>query len=124
VAADQHTPRLAQIAAIVLRQVGIAIPDSPPPAADDFRNKPTLEFLDTQRKLEPACAPICAKHSLDGERAAHAAAIRHALLIRHCAKVLDPTIAFRIAAYGFVEGSKTAPDPVHGSPDPSRRGSA
>jgi hypothetical protein len=34
------------------------------------------------------------------------------LLIQHCARALDPHIAFNIAALGFVEGTKTAPDPV------------
>jgi hypothetical protein len=36
-------------------------------------------------------------------------AVATALLIKHCAKVLDPNVAFGIAVYGFVE---TAPEPV------------
>jgi hypothetical protein len=38
--------------------------------------------------------------------------LRRSLLIKHFAQVLDANVAFGIAAYGFVEGSKTAPDPV------------
>ena len=43
----------------------------------------------------------------------HAGAVATALLIRHCAQTLDPNTAFGIAASGFVEGTKTAPEPVH-----------
>jgi hypothetical protein len=45
--------------------------------------------------------------------AAQAGAVATALLIRHCAQILDPNTAFGIAALGFVEGTKTAPEPVH-----------
>ena len=45
--------------------------------------------------------------------AAQAGAVATALLIRHCAQILDPSTAFGIAALGFVEGTKTAPEPVH-----------
>ena len=71
-----------------------------------------LEFLDTQKKLEPLYATIKARLSLSPQEAAQAAAVATALLIRHCVKVLDPGVAFGIAAYGFVEGSKTAPAPL------------
>jgi hypothetical protein len=70
------------------------------------------EFLETQKKLEQLYTPVKARLGLSREEAAQAAAVATALLIRQCAKVLDPNIAFGIAVYGFVEGSKTAPEPV------------
>ena len=69
-------------------------------------------FPDTQRKLEPVYGPIKDRFSLSSQEAAQAAAVATALLIRHCAQVMDPTVGFGIAVYGFVEGSKTAPDPI------------
>ena len=85
----------------------------------DSKNEPVLEFLETQKKLEPLYAPVKASHGLLANEAAQAAAVATALLIRHCAKGLDPNIAFGIAVYGFIEGSKTAPEPVGTSKNPS-----
>lgn len=44
-------------------------------------------------------------------QAAESAALAVAIIIKLCVEVLDPTTAFGIAAYGFVEGRKTAPEP-------------
>ena len=68
-------------------------------------------FLETQKKVEPLYAPIKSSFALSDEQAAQAVAVATALLIRHCAKVLDPNVAFGIAVYGFIEGSKTAGGP-------------
>jgi hypothetical protein len=76
------------------------------------QKKSVLEFLDTQKKLEPLYAPIKTHRGLSAHEAAQAAAVATALLIRHCAKILDANVAFGIAVYGFIEGSKTAPEPV------------
>jgi hypothetical protein len=54
---------------------------------------------------------IKARRGLTTQEAAQTAAVATALLIRHFAQVLDINVAFGIAAYGFVEGSKTAPEP-------------
>ena len=42
----------------------------------------------------------------------HGAGFGTALMILHAAKYLDPTMAFSIAVFVFVEGAKTAPDQV------------
>jgi hypothetical protein len=76
------------------------------------KDQPTLSFLDTQRLLERAFSPIRARYGFDDEQTAYAVAAATSLLIQHCAKALDPPIGFSIAALGFVEGTKTAPDPV------------
>src|SRR5262245_11112022 len=107
--ANEQTPMLMQITAEVLSRIGIKIPNSPPDRSDDPKTKPVLELLDTQKKMEPAYAPIKAKFALSDEQAAQSVAVGTALLIRHCAKFLDPNIAFGIAVYGFIEGAKTVP---------------
>jgi hypothetical protein len=109
--ANEQTPLLMQITAGVLARVGIKIPDSPPDRPDDPKTKPALELLDTQKKVEPAYAPIKAKFAFSDEQAAQSVAVGTALLIRHCAKFLDPNTAFGIAVYGFIEGAKTVPEP-------------
>ena len=106
--ANEQAPDLIQIAAGILSRIGIKIADRPPDTPADAKNKPTLGFLDTQKKVEPLYTPIKEKFGLSDQQAAQSVAAGTALLIRHCAKFLDPNVAFGIAAYGFIEGSKTA----------------
>jgi len=109
--ANEQAPSLMQITAGTLAKLGIKIADAPPSTPADPKSKPALEFLVTQKKVEPAYAPIKASFALSDEQAAQAVAVGTALLIRHCAKFLDPNVAFGIAVYGFIEGSKTAAEP-------------
>jgi hypothetical protein len=113
-AAEQETA-LVEIALGALRRFCIRIAPAPTERVNDPQNKPVLSFLETQRKLEAAYLPIQEKWKLSNQEAAQAVAAATALLIRHCAKVLEPSIAFGVAAYGFMEGTKTAPDPVEGA---------
>ena len=62
--------------------------------------------------LEPLFAPIRAAHGLTARQSAQAAAVGAALLIHHFVKHLEPNAAFGVAAVAFIEGCKTAPDPV------------
>ena len=111
--ANEQGPLLIQIAGDALSKMGIKIDNAQAGKAIDSKHKPMLELLETQKKLEPMYAPIKEHYGFSLEEAAHSVAVATALLIRHCAKFLDPTIAFSIAVYGFVEGSKTAPEPVN-----------
>jgi hypothetical protein len=112
VEANEHAPKLIQITAEILLRIGVKIADAPPDMPSDSKSKPALEFLDAQRKLEPAYTPIKAKFGFSDQQAAQSVAAGTALLIRHCAKFLDPNIAFGIAAYGFIEGAKTVAEPA------------
>lgn len=109
--ADEHAPMLLRTAAGILVKLGIVIAGTPPAEIMDARRKPMLDFLTTQRRLEPLFDPIQAKHGLTLRQSAQAAAIATAMLIHH-PKHLEPNAAFAIAAFGFIEGCKTAPDPV------------
>jgi len=110
VQANEQTPLLIQITAEILARIGITIANAPPNTPPDSKTKPALDFLETQKKVEPLYAPIKSSFALSDEQAAQAVAVATALLIRHCAKVLDPNVAFGIAAYAFIEGCKTAAD--------------
>ena len=104
--------RLMQILGGVLEQMGIAIDQNviAQPTAPD--HEPLLGFLETQQRLEPEFSAIREEFGLSLSEAADAAAIATAVLIRQCTEVLDPSIAFGIALYGFVEGTKTFPAPI------------
>jgi hypothetical protein len=111
--ADVQGPVLIQIAAGILGRLGIKLDSAAAGAPADSPHQARQEFLQTQKTLEPAFAPIKDRFALSMPEAAQAGAVATALLIRHCAQILDPNTAFGIAALGFVEGTKTAPEPVH-----------
>jgi hypothetical protein len=111
-AANKQGPALIAIAGGILAKFGVAPDDSAAGKPTPPEHKPSLPFLDTQRRLEPLYAPIKERFGLSTQEAAQAAAVATALLIRHFARAMDPSVAFGIAVYGFIEGSKTAPDPV------------
>ncbi len=110
--ANEQWPQLINIAGDALSKMGIKIDNAQAGKKIELKHKPMLEFLDTQKKLEPLYTPIKDRCGFSDQETAYSVAVATALLIRHCAKFLNPNTALNIAAYGFVEGSKTAPEPV------------
>lgn len=110
--ANEAGPGLIRVLAGALAEIGVAIDEAKLGAPALAANRPTLDFLATQARLEPAFAAIRDRHGLSLTEAADAAAIATAFTIHQCARVLDPSIAFGVAVYGFIEGTKTAPGPV------------
>lgn len=111
-AANEQGPKLIQALGNVLAHVGVTLDKSKLGANKDPEHQPQLDFLATQRRLDPGFSRAMHALGLSYLQAAESAAIATAILIKQCVPVLDPNLAFGIAAYGFVEGSKTAPDPV------------
>jgi hypothetical protein len=113
--ANAKGPELMNLAHEVLARLGLRLPDDRVRAALDTkadRHMPLLAFAYTQPRLERAFAPIKVAHGLGNVEAGKAAACAVALLIHNLQQELDPAIAFGIAVYGFVEGTKTTPWPV------------
>lgn len=110
--ANEHGPVLMRIAGACLAKMKINIDNAQAGKPVDPKHKPTLDFLDTQKKLEPMYAPIKNPYGFSEREAAHSAAVATALMINYAKNYIDPSTAFNIAVFGFVEGTKTAPDPV------------
>jgi hypothetical protein len=110
--ANEQGPKLVQVLGNVLAHIGVKLDSSKIVANQDPAHQLQLDFLSTQRQLEPVFLRTVSAFKLSYVQAAESAAIATALLIQKCVPVLEPHLAFGIAAYGFVEGSKTAPDPV------------
>lgn len=113
VEANEHSPMLLRVTAGTLANLGITIASAPTAALVAENAKPMHELLQTQRLLEPLFSPIQRKYALTARQAAQGAAMATALLIHHFVKHLEPNAAFGLAAFAFIEGSKTAPDPVN-----------
>jgi hypothetical protein len=110
--ANEQGPMLVSILGAALSELGASLGREDPSDAALQEAQPNQSFLDTQRVLEPSFRAIADHHGLTQQDAAHAAALATAFLIQDCSTVLDPGVAFNIAVYGFIEGTKTAPDPV------------
>jgi hypothetical protein len=108
-AANEHGPLLVQTFGVGLVGEGIDPTKIKPDLHIPEQNQPLLTVTQTQEKLEPALRAIAAKHRLDDLQAAHACALAAAKLVRMTAAVLEPRTGFAVAAYGFIEGSKTMP---------------
>ena len=104
--------RLMQILGGVLEQMRIAVNQEVIVQPTSPDHEPLLDFLETQSRMEPEFVVVRERFDLSLGEAADAAAIATAMLIRQCDEVLDPSIAFGIALYGFVEGTKTYPAPI------------
>jgi hypothetical protein len=107
--ANEDGPRLVEILGGVLQAVGVQLDATKVAAAQAAAKGQKDSFLQTQEALEPQFTAIRRKYGLNDGEAADTVAVATALLIKNCAQRLDPHVAFGLAVYGFIEGSKTAP---------------
>lgn len=113
--ANEKGPELMNLTHEVLARIGLKLDDNAVRAqlaASRETHKPVMDFRSTQPRLERAFAPVKEQYGLSNVEAGRAAACAVALLIHNCQQELDPAVAFGIAVYGFVEGSKTTPWPL------------
>ena len=108
--ANEKGPHLIEVLAGVLENGGVKLDNQK--LGNSSRNEPLLGFLETQKRLEPKYATIQRRLGLSLQESADSAAVATALLIHQSAESLDPNIAFSIAVYGFIEGSKTVLEPL------------
>ena len=110
--ANEQGPALIEILGGALTQIGVSSAEEHIGGDSSAENQPNQSFLETQVLLEPKFVVIQEQYGLSLQEAAESCAVATALLIEDCSQVLDPYVAFNIAIYGFIEGTKTAPDPV------------
>lgn len=111
-AANEQGPKLMELLGGALNQMGLKFDPKRLDAADHKSNPPLFGLLEMQEKIEPGLTTIKDRLGLSYQESAEAATISAASIIVKCSKVLDPHIAFKIAVFGLVEGSKTAPHPM------------
>ncbi len=104
-AVNERGPLLVEILGVALQGMNVAIDMTRARAG----GAALLTVPQTQALLELGMIALKDRCGLDYERGARAAALATALLIKDTAVALDPSTAFGIAAYGFVEGAKTVP---------------
>ena len=108
--ANTEGPALIQLLVHALTLLGVTL-DQSRLGAPDPAHQAGLPFLDTQRKLEPLFEGVRGRHGLSLAEAAQSAALAAAMVIDRAKGSLDPHAGFNVAVYGFIEGTKTVPDP-------------
>jgi hypothetical protein len=111
VEANEKGPHLMQISGAVLSHLGIHIGE-PSVQSNHPEHTPALDFLDTQKLLEPKFDKIRRDLGLSLEAAAEAAAAAVGFVIKENGDFIDHNVAFGVAVYGFIEGTKTVPLPL------------
>ncbi len=76
--------------------------------------EPKHSILDTLSLLQQDAINICNCNSLSMQSSAQAAALTTAFVVKECISQIGAETAFNVAAYGFIEGSKTIP-PILGN---------
>ena len=71
--------------------------------------QPTLNTLETLVLFRDGALKIAQDQGLTLEEAAQAAAVATAYIVRECSAAIGAEVGFNAAAFGFIEGSKTAP---------------
>ncbi|MGV3707960.1 MAG: hypothetical protein ACO1Q7_03900 [Gemmatimonas sp.] len=110
--ADERGPMLAEVMNAALSGLGVAIDEQKIGGAADDAHAPLFTIVEMQQKLDDPIYAIAGSHGLHGEEAARACALATGLLIHQTSGVLDPSIGYGLAVYGFVEGTKTNPIPT------------
>jgi len=113
-AANDRGPLLLQTLGAGLSALKVNLDSSKLSANVPNENQPQLSVSETQSRVEAQFRDVSENLNLTPEQSAHACALAAARLIHMTSTALDPHIGFSVAAYGFVEGSKTAPAPLAG----------
>ena len=108
-AANDHGPLLVQTLGAGLDNLKVTLDRSRLQSGVSAENEPHVSVIETQSRIESQFRSVSARFLLSAEDSAHACALAAARLIQLSSGALDPHVGFSVAAYGFVEGSKTAP---------------
>lgn len=107
--ANEKGPELLKIVTAMMQKYRLQ-PDKEKLANVNERGEPPrMNVLEMRELLEADLTRVRQHYQLSLEDGAYACALTTAWLIRECAPQIGLEVGFKIAAYGFIEGAKTAP---------------
>ncbi len=107
--ANEQGPELINILAASLQNHQITLNEA---ALSQQQIKPEefkLNALETLGLFQKTAQNIASENNLNFKEAAQSAAMATAFIVRECAANIGAEIGYKIAIFGFVEGSKTVP---------------
>ena len=110
--ANEEGPKLHGAIIGTLQAFGLVLDQEKIVIDTPAQHKPHIDVLETQRLLQAGFYEIANRNECSEEEAAYAAAMATAIAINETKGFIDPHITFGIAAYGVIEGTKTAPLPL------------
>ena len=112
--ASEKCPALIGTISVFLSNSGVVLDKSLIDGSVESRGAaPQLTTLEALSILQNEALAIAKKHDLDLEQAAQSAALATAFIVLECAKKIGLETGFNLAAYSFIEGSKTTPPPIN-----------
>jgi hypothetical protein len=106
--ANTKGPELINIAASIIQRLGFEL-DAARARGKGRGREPSLSFLQSMTLLQTPALQICKDKGLTHEQGAQSAAVATGFIVKECARSIDVEVAFNVAVYGFIEGSKTVP---------------
>lgn len=108
--ADEKVPLLINIVARFLSASHVPLDQQKLGGQPTSRGEePRLDILSGLSLLQEAAMKIGKDNRLSLEQVAHAGALATAFIVKECAARISAETGFNVAAYGFIEGSKTVP---------------
>lgn len=110
VEANQEGPQLIGIMSSILGRFGLDL-DEEKLGGDRAKRgeEPRLSVVQSLELLQEDALRITEENGLGLKEAAEAAAMATAFIVKECATSIGAEVGFNVAAFGFIEGSKTAP---------------
>jgi len=106
--ANEKGPMLVDIVWWMLQRNSISL-DRSKLSGENRGEEPKLTALESISLLQDDARKIAERHRFSMEDAAFATALTTAFFVQKGAEFIGVEVSFNVAAYGFVEGSKTAP---------------
>lgn len=120
--ANEQGPQLINILGAMVARFGVPLDAKKLHGQPNARGRdPELTVLQSLQLLQDKALELVSRSQLSLVEASHAAAIATAFIVKECAKDISGEVGFNIAAYGFIEGSKTAPPRKTSRPPESKK---
>jgi len=108
--ANEKGPLLIGAMSAFLSNAGISLDTSLLGGEQSRRGmEPNLTVLQALTLFQEDALQISSKNGLSLEEAAQSAAIATGFIVKECAGSIGAEVGFNVAAFGFIEGSKTTP---------------
>ncbi len=108
--ANEQGPHLINLMGTFLARNHIELdPTKLDDAQEHIGVHPHLNLQESLALLQGDALKIATQHSLSLQQAAESAALATGFIVKECAGSIGGETGFNVAAFGFVEGSKTVP---------------
>ena len=119
--ANEEGPQLVSAMSAMLQHFGVALNcEKLGPEPSQRGGAPELSVVESLALLQEEALHIARSNGLELQKAALAAAMATAFVVKECAKSIGAEVGFNIAAYAFVEGCKTVPPALSPRPKSPR----